>query len=163
LWHENAGQSRLSVWFYDFDPATGTTTRIGTPYVTDLGGNVISVPSGWRTKAAADMDADGNMDLIWRNVSDTSGAVNDSIWFMTSSNPATNAHANSVAITTVSDSTWDIVGAADFSGDGRADILWHSSNTCVYNVWQMLGSTLVDYSTNLSQTLCSTTWVPYGP
>src|SRR5947209_3758874 len=37
-------------------------------------------------------------------------------------------------------STWGIVGAGDFDGDGRADILWHDRSNGMTQVWFMDGA-----------------------
>jgi len=39
---------------------------------------------------------------------------------------------------------WRIVGTGDFSGDGRADILWHNGTTGGLVVWYMAGGALLD-------------------
>ncbi len=46
---------------------------------------------------------------------------------------------NSAAINRVSDLNWQIAQAADFDGDGRADLLWRNATTGANAVYLMQG------------------------
>ena len=77
------------------------------------------------------------------------------IWFM-------NNNAISIRATVVDEHTnkifvgppWSIVGAGDFNGDGKADILWHNSSSNETQIWFMNNNaitsraTVVDENTN---------------
>jgi hypothetical protein len=45
----------------------------------------------------------------------------------------------------VSDVGWKVMDAADFDGDGKADMLWWNSTTGDVNLWLMNGGTVKSY------------------
>ena len=65
-----------------------------------------------------DLNDDGEIDILWRNLSDGSSAIwqMDGTTFQTSTG-LTNATA---------DTNWRAVGIGDFTGDGESDILWRN-------------------------------------
>ena len=46
---------------------------------------------------------------------------------------------------------WGIVGAGDFDGNGKADILWHNSTTNETQIWFMDGFKVVNTGTVLGE------------
>ena len=42
--------------------------------------------------------------------------------------------------------SWDIVGAADFNGDGKTDILWQNSVSGQRVIWLMNGTSYSSYA-----------------
>jgi hypothetical protein len=44
-----------------------------------------------------------------------------------------------VYLSTVTDTTWNIVGTGDFNGDGKVDILWRNTSSGQNAVWYMDG------------------------
>lgn len=71
--------------------------------------------TSWRLQAAGDMDGDGKVDLVLRNIA--TGEV--SIQLMDGINIAT--HGAAIA---GPGGTWEIAGTGDYNGDGRDDISW---------------------------------------
>jgi hypothetical protein len=62
-------------------------------------------------------------------------------------------HTGSVSLGTVATS-WNIVGAADFNGDGQMDILWQNSSGA-RAIWLMNGTT---YSSSVYFGTVATSW-----
>lgn len=77
-------------------------------------------------------------DLLWRNPSD--GTV--SIGLM---DPHTLAMSSSAVLGNPPsmNSDWELSGAADFTGDGKNDILWHNTKTGKTSIWIMNGNEYV--------------------
>ena len=78
----------------------------------------------------ADFNGDGHSDILWRN---TNGAL--STW-QVSGNADGNVLQQNTFFATI-DPSWTIVETLDFTGDGRADILWRNANGAV-SVWNAI-------------------------
>ncbi|QSX77378.1 FG-GAP-like repeat-containing protein [Agrilutibacter solisilvae] len=81
-------------------------------------------------RAVADYNGDGRSDLFWRN-SQTGANV---LW--RSGNAATQ-----VALTTVADANWRVVGRGEVSGDGNADVVWRNQSTGANDIWKSASAT----------------------
>jgi hypothetical protein len=120
LWH-NDSSGQLVVWYMN-----GLVLRdyvFLSPVVTD---------TNWKVKATGDFNEDGFPDLLWRHV--TTGQV--VVWIM---NGVTRVNFFFVDAPVVADAGWNIVGAADFNGDVRTDILWQHDVTGHLVAWFMHG------------------------
>jgi hypothetical protein len=88
---------------------------------------------GWRVAAVADLDGDGHPDLIWQN--DTTRQV--VAWYMSGALSDVRLRLDYISIASVPG--WTVVGAIDFDGDGRPDIVWQNDATRQVVVWYMGG------------------------
>jgi len=123
LWQNTDGTA--AVWLMD-----GTSI---------ISGSVIDSSPGtaWHVKAAGDFNGDGTADILWQNDDGT-----PDIWFLSRVFfPAISFGGSQVAGFNPG-SAWHVIGASDFSGDGRADILWQNADGTPA-VWVMNGATLL--------------------
>ncbi len=105
----------------------------------------------WRLQAAADMDLDGHVDLIWRNPATNK----QQIWLMNGEQ-----QRSVVALTPdVADVDFYIAGAGDMDGDGHNDLVWRNSRTGVNVVWHMNRTT---YSRGTTLTSADANWLLRG-
>ena len=91
----------------------------------------------WRIAATADMDGDGQLDLVWQE--ETQGWIG--IWKM---NALSLVSSLAVSVERVPDTDWKIVAAQDFNADGKADIVWHHRTLGYVALWYMNGVELID-------------------
>ena len=110
--------------------------------------------AGWSVSAVADFDGDGKSDILWRDA----GGNNTALWLMDGVqhtvasvapvSPTVFAAADAIFTSGFEygaqsapalSSAWTILGAADFNGDGRADVLLADiqGDTAI---WQMQGA-----------------------
>ena len=87
----------------------------------------------WHAVTAADFNDDGRAGILFRN---DNGAT--AIWEMNPTGPAIgpNGTFNDQGNLPSTGTTWHPITAADFNGDGRADILWQNDNGSMA-IWEM--------------------------
>ncbi len=73
--------------------------------------------------AESDFNGDGLSDILWRNA--TNGQ--NGIW---------RSGTTQIAMPTIADTNWRVVGVGDFNGDGTSDILWRHSVTGQNGIWR---------------------------
>lgn len=83
----------------------------------------------WRVEAVDDFDGDGRADLVLR---DTGGARAVEFWLMDGP-----VRVAAVPLATPVPAEYTLVGSGDFSGDGRADLLWIDTEAGRLVVWVM--------------------------
>ena len=72
--------------------------------------------------AESDFNGDGVSDILWRHA--TNGG--NGIW---------RSGTTQVAMPTVADTNWRVVGVGDFNGDGASDILWRHATNGGNGIW----------------------------
>jgi hypothetical protein len=124
LWR-NINSGALVVWYMNGANKKGSVT-LGTPS--------LPASAGWSLAAVADFDGNGVADILWKNSNDAS--LN--LWKLGSSGTV-----SSTQITMQRPSAdADIVGVADFNGDGLTDLLWSTPDGSSNTVMMMNGSTV---------------------
>ena len=123
VWQNDATQ-QVVVWYMG-----------GSRGNTFLGSNWLAQDSvaGWYVVATGDINGDGKPDLIWQN-----DARQVAVWYMGGSQGNTFLSVGWLSTTGVTD--WRVVGAADFNGDGKLDLLWQHDWTRQAAVWYMGGA-----------------------
>ncbi|MBW4520762.1 MAG: pre-peptidase C-terminal domain-containing protein [Scytolyngbya sp. HA4215-MV1] len=96
------------------------------PAVTDV---------NWQIQGSADFTGDSQPDIVWRNQA-TGDKV---IWQMNGDTPVATLPFGPP----VPDTNWQIQATADFTGDGRPDIVWRNQANGTQVIWQMNGTTAV--------------------
>ncbi|WP_107383005.1 FG-GAP repeat domain-containing protein [Streptomyces agglomeratus] len=127
---QNSDTHETQIWFMNDHVRTGRAT------VVDENGDRTVVGHPWNIVGAGNFNGDGKDDILWQN-SDTHETQ---IWFM-------NGHKRTGRATVVDENgdrtvvghPWNIVGAGNFNGDGKDDILWQNSDTHETQIWFMNG------------------------
>lgn len=119
LWRHKDGT--LAVWFMK----DGTMQRAA----------LVDANPGpdWGVGGSADFDGDGYADILLVHRNGDLG-----VWFMRAEKRFSAAF---LSPSNANDSKWQVMGAADFGGDGRPDILWQHDNGMLA-VWHMDSLTL---------------------
>jgi cyclophilin family peptidyl-prolyl cis-trans isomerase len=80
----------------------------------------------WRLGAAADFNADGNTDIVWRNYNTGSNVL----WIMNNG-----TRTNSILLPELANTAWELVGAFDVDGDSDQDLFWRNRATGQNTMW----------------------------
>ena len=110
---QNSTSGNISVW-----QMNGTT-------VTSYGGTLgsLGAGTGWQCVGAPDLNGDGKSDLLFWN--SQSGEV--SWWACDLSNQKVLSYNGD--FTSLSDTSWHLVGSEDTNGDGHPDLIWWNAST----------------------------------
>jgi Ca2+-binding RTX toxin-like protein len=84
--------------------------------VTEISAPLVTLPAGWTLKGNADLNNDGQADLLVSN-----GSANQ-IWTLSNGTVTSK-------ITLPAWAGWDLMGLVDLNGDGKKDILYQSGST----------------------------------
>jgi hypothetical protein len=91
--------------------------------------------TSWEIGGTGDFNADGNVDILWRNYS----LGYNLIWYMNGVDWIGNGW-----LPAVTDAAWRIAGTGDFNADGNVDILWRDYGLGYNVIWYMDGVTWID-------------------
>ena len=108
----------------------------------------------WTVKGLADFNRDGSLDILWRHGADGRIAV----WFMSG---LTMISGTLTSPSALPDAAWDLRAAADFTGDGYPDLVWHHSGDGRVAVWVMNG--LAQVQGFVLAQVADTDWRIVGP
>lgn len=122
IW-QHATTGRIAAWLF-----VGAT-RTATPTIATLSGASVEQDLDWKVVGAADMNADGHTDLLWRHR--VSGALR--LWHM---NGLEQWDAVDLPLV-VADPLWEVAGIADMNGDGWGDIVWRHYGNGRIAAWLM--------------------------
>jgi Ca2+-binding RTX toxin-like protein len=89
---------------------------------------------GWLWAGRGDFNGDGAADNLFRHV----GTGQNLVWYL--DGDGAQIGAANLSLSPI-DTGWAIAGVADFTGDGKPDILWRHSATGLASLWQMNGVT----------------------
>ncbi len=95
---------------------------------------LFSLDSAWKVQAVADFSGDGQPDLLLRDIN-TGLAL---VWNTQFSAGVTSLAGSPTALFSL-DPVWGVVQAADWNGDGSADLLVRNASTGVVFVWYLNG------------------------
>jgi hypothetical protein len=161
------GDELSYTWKLDSGADTaGTETFNYSPSASDIGSHTIkvtisdghggSVSRTWAVTVLArnhrDFTGDGKADILWRELPATGKTV---LWTMNGATKTASAYTSASAST-----AWVVAGVADFTGDGKADILWRETATGKTVVWTMNGATKT--ASAYTSASASTAWVVAG-
>jgi hypothetical protein len=114
------------------------------------------VPTGWLIIGTGDFNGDGKTDILLRNadgtITDWLAARADSTIVDVPNAPFANNGDNSWVSVPISS---NIVGAGDFNGDGRTDILLRNANGTIFNFLGTANGGFVNNGDNSSVTLAA--------
>jgi hypothetical protein len=88
-------------------------------------------PTGSST-SGPDFNADGNVDILWRNYQ----TGENQVWLMNQGQVL-----GAINLPTLSDTNWVMEGTGDFDRDGKVDIVWRNYRTGANVIWLMDGTT----------------------
>ena len=97
------------------------SSAVSYPGLTDL---------NWHMAGVADFNADGNLDLVWRNTATGQNAI----WYLSGGSVI-----GAGLLPPVADPSWVMAGVMDFNGDGFPDVLWRNLSTGQDAIWLMSG------------------------
>ena len=107
LWQDSAGDTQL--WL--------SNTGLGYTGFTYV--NLGNIATNWSIQGVGDFNGDGKADILWH---DTAGDTE--LWLSNSGSGFTGFSAQTLGTVPTA---WSIQGVGDFTGEGKADILWRDT------------------------------------
>jgi hypothetical protein len=141
LWRNQATGDN-AVWYMN-----GTTYQ-GGAYL-----SYANVATNWQIVGTGTFNGDASSDILWRNMTDGTTLV----WFMSGNTVANYAYLS----TPVVPLNMAVVATADFTGDGKADIVWRDTTTGTAELWTMDGATRTGVQA-LSVQNTDPSWSPFA-
>lgn len=138
IW-QNDISSQVTLHYYG---GSGGASQIGWAWINQTGA------AGWHVVAVADINKDGNPDLVWQN--DTTRQVTVNYYGGTGGT----TYLGWNWLNQAGMPGWHVAGAADFNGDGYPDLVWQNDTTRAVNVYYYggTGGAVLQSSAWLNQT-----------
>jgi hypothetical protein len=114
---QDASTGNVAIWQLN---AAGTAIASGA---------VIGGAAGWNVITSGDFNGDGRSDIALQNASTGDVAV----WLLNTTGTA----ITSGAVLGGSGTAWKVMGAGDFNGDGRSDLILQNSGSGDVAEWQL--------------------------
>jgi subtilisin family serine protease len=135
----NSSTGEIQIWYMDGQNKIGEA-----PLINSATATMPATPGvSWVIEGVGDFNNDQSIDLIWRELGGSGGT---GIWFM-NNNQFIGAQFmspnNNLATPTYIAPNWRIDGIADFTGDGKNDLLWRDYGSGLQYVWVMNGTSYV--------------------
>ena len=102
----------------------------------------VTAPPTTPTLRRSDFNGDGQMDILWQNISDGYLAT----WSLNGTNLLS---SDLLSPNRMPDNNWRMAATGDFNNDNKPDIVWHERTQGWIGIWLMNGLTLMS-STSLS-------------
>jgi len=132
LWR-NSSNGELDVW-------NATNLNPNSNYTFSPQELAVVPAAGWTLETVGDYNGDGKVDLLWRN--NSTGEVD--VWNSTSASTVGFTTSTLAEVPTV----WALQqSAADFNGDGLADLVWRNTSTGELDLWSSKGNASETYTT----------------
>jgi FG-GAP-like repeat len=119
LWRRSTGENLI--WFMNLNSIGASA-------------NLPAVGRDWQLAVVGDTNGDGFADIVWRHVK----LGYNLIWFIGSGG----AVISSGLLPNQTDPNWQLQAAGDFSGDGKADVVWRNLATGAVLLWYVSGATV---------------------
>jgi hypothetical protein len=123
LWR-NTSTGENALWLMDGPTLTSNNSISPVPATTP----------GWTITGVGDFNGDGKADILWRNAS----SGENYLYPM----EGTTILGTEGYVRTVADLSWEVKGAGDYDGDGKADVLWRHAVTGENYLYPMDGITI---------------------
>ena len=140
---QNTATGDISAW----QMSRRTVTSYGAT-LASLGAN-----SPYQIVGAPDLDGDGKSDLLFWD--SATGGV--SYWSCNLANGQVFGYHGD--FTSLTDTSWHLVGSEDTNGDGHPDLLWWNATMGEVSRWLLDGPTVTQYGGDTA-TVADTTWQP---
>ena len=131
----NGDGQRDLVWQNDTEGWLAFWMMNGTQVIDTGYLSINRIDPSWKINGVGDVNGDGKADLVFRH---TDGWL--AVWFMNGSQVT---YTSYLSINRLADPTWQIAAVGDTNGDGRADLLWRTTNDGSLGVWLLDGTQVV--------------------
>jgi Ca2+-binding RTX toxin-like protein len=141
LWrNQTTGDS--GVWYMN------GTTLVSSEYL-----SLSPIPTNWQIVGTGNFNGDSSTDIVWRNTTDGTTLV----WYMNGSTYVNYSYLSQQVVPL----NMTVAATADFTGDGKTDIVWRNTSTGATELWTMDGATRTALQA-LSVQNADLSWKPFA-